>query len=435
MSKFIVFEWTGEIRGPRKGEHYETPGGDVLMCVEPDRAIGWYRIFRRLSDADVEALETRLRPVSSDPTWACPACGWRSSEHSGLVQRDGFPAECPECHSTDVVDSVAAALGSAIDDRDEWRERAEKAEAEREAANDTALMRLGMLSSARERAEKMERERDDLRAKVDEYDSRQTGIRIALDAICPDMDGQRVIDPIERITRLGAEVARLRRMFETSGTPGSLADTRARFERETAALLFARFVSVDGDTAKDELSADEAVKCARRFADRFFGPAPAAVFAGPPCDLVASDVPPTPTITAFEGRPTPAPVKGDAPPQFKVGDPIIHCSGRRGKIVAIHADATHKATITWSNGTTTAWQPLADLRPAPPEEPWTPKRGDEVIASTYIPSKRTRLLVGSVGTVAYVGAGSSELPIFEVSGYWFHASDLQLVRRAEDAAS
>ena len=285
MSKFIVFEWTGEIRGPRKGEHYETPGGDVLMCVEPDRAIGWYRIFRRLSDADVEALEARLA---------------EAADH---------------VHDLKLMEA----------DRDAWKARAEKAEAERDDLRANA-----------QHAAKLLAERDELTAEVDE---------------------------------LRGIVATFRRMAGD-------ADTRARFERE-ATLQFLQRVDFVEETGGVQVMRYESPKeChakAKQAADVVFGPEP-------------------------------APVKGDATPQYPAANPFM----------VYGPGACNPAPV-----------------PAPPE-PWTPKVRDtvKIIASTYLPNDKTCDLIGRIAKVTDV-----DLSTVLVLGYMFNYSDLELVRRAEDSAS
>ncbi len=127
MSKFIVYERTGEGL-PRAGD-YVLFGSGEIGYTKVNLSTAAYPILRRLPDAEVEALEARLRPVFRDPTWACAECGWVSDEKQTIVGRDGEPAQCPECASTEVVDSVKAALLSAVAGRDEEKNRAEKAEA------------------------------------------------------------------------------------------------------------------------------------------------------------------------------------------------------------------------------------------------------------------------------------------------------------------
>lgn len=75
-----------------------------------------------------------------------------------------------------------------------------------------------------------------------------------------------------------------------------------------------------------------------------------------------------------------------------------------------------------------------DAPPAPPAEPWTPKVRDEVkiIASTYHATAYTKRLIGTCGPISDV---DHEDKVAIVGGYWFAFADLELVRRAEDAAS
>ncbi|TXH58350.1 MAG: hypothetical protein E6Q97_02350 [Desulfurellales bacterium] len=260
------------------------------------------------------------------------------------------------------------------------------------------------------------------------------------------------------------------------------ADTRARFERETAARLlptiWARYEGKDSGWQQSAVA--EACAMARMLADHYFGPAAGKGADGPTISDVlrviarggkVSDVgeahvgrakemlervaaalnqpiversPLPPTANPFTvygpGACNPAPV-----PALKVGDRVGPWTEAElntqdivesappyvGKIAKITQMRPTDAIIDFGDGRLWCFE-RSILRPAPPE-PWTPKRGDEVkiVASTLTPNSASTAMIGTHGKVleTYVDFRGK---VARVGEYWFACSDLELVRGAED---
>lgn len=80
-------------------------------------------------------------------------------------------------------------------------------------------------------------------------------------------------------------------------------------------------------------------------------------------DRVTINVLPTPTVTAFEGRPMqsdPAPV-----PAFKVGDRVTNPKGRCGNVVALYPDQMFDLSVRWDGDPHSFYERSRELRPAP----------------------------------------------------------------------
>lgn len=368
MTDYIVFK-KGAPRPPKNEEFFIGSRGNPLQAIHD---ISEQRIIlEQIPDAEVEALEARLRPVFRDPTWACAECGWVSNDKQTIVGRDGEPAQCPECASTEVVDSVKAALLSAVAGRDEEKARAEKAEAER----------------------------DELRAKVKED---ANDLLCTQEALC---EARNERDRAQSEAQAQAEIAK---SFVEGRAVEIEDDTRARFERDVTRDSYRRALTQMHWTANDlkesgltyvQWCARQARDEARVLADAVFGPS--------------------------AGKGEGAAVA--APPQFKVGDRVTNPKGRCGKVVALYPDQTLDLRVIWDGDPHSCYEMSRELRPAPadpaPPAPWTPKKGDVV----YVPRAEWTVDAAHPGDAFVVRRHSNEALC--------KFADLELVRRSQEAKS
>ncbi len=238
MSKYIVLERTSDRRLVKRGEWAQFTDDEIVRFPR-DSGIP-YCILRRLADDEVEALEAKLATVE-------------------VLQR--------------TANDLALTITARDTSIDYWKARAKKAEAERDELRANA-----------EHAAKLLAERDELTAEVDELRAIVATFRqMAGDARTKDLEAEvRRLNVSIEVAGIGyrnmtAENERLKAQLDGRRD----ADTRARFERETAADLMRRIVNVDvrkdGSYGFEYARASKCVADARDLADVVFAPAPAPV--------------------------------------------------------------------------------------------------------------------------------------------------------------